>query len=375
MTQVSIEKSPLFKRWKDPASGVESLILSQRVAPIQQSFYFTNTSLTNDGRFLWMYCSFPPGGDAYYGRQLGVIDFAEQTIRHFPETQFMDASPYVDKDTGEVYWTTGLAVWKRGPLPADKAVRVGVFPAELANNRRPLRLATHLTLSADKKAFAIDALIGADCFLGDLPIDGKTPFRLWQKFDRCYNHTQFSPTDPNLMVTAQDGWFDPATGKPGTTDDRIWLLKCGEKIRPACPNAPLSSDWRGHEWWDADGIHVWYIDYRKGTEKVNILTGEQTTVWPNGHTHSHNDQKSQYLVGDIYPNGKEFRVAFFNIKSGREISIVTDMPPLDHSRRDYHIHPHPQFCLNDQYICYTTNVLGTVDVALVSVDQLIERTS
>jgi len=375
MTQPSIEQSPLFTRWKDPISGVESLVLSKRVAPLQKSFYFTNTSLTDDGRYLWLYCAFPPSGDAYYGNQLAVVDFEEQTLRHYPETLFSDASPYVDKVTGEIYWVSGLTIWKRGPLPNDPTIRVGDFPAELANNRRPLRIATHLTLSADKKSFAIDALIGADCFVGDLPIDGTTPFRLWKKFDRCYNHAQFSPTDPNLILMAQDGWFDPATGEPGTTEDRMWLLERGKKERPVCPDAPLSSDWRGHEWWDADGIHVWFIDYRKGTEKVNILTGERTNVWPSGHTHSHNDQKSQYLVGDICPTGSEFRVAFFNIKSGREISIVTEMPPLSFPRRAYHVHPHPQFCLNDQYICYTTNVFGTVDVALVSVDQLIERTS
>ena len=375
MTSPQIEQSQLFSRWQDPVSGVESLILTRRVAPIQQSFYYTNPSLTNDGRFLWLFCSFPPGGDAYYGRQLAVIDFAEQTVRHFPETQFSDASPHVDKETGEVYWVTGLDIWKRGPLPGDVASRVASFPADLANNRRPLRIATHLTLSADRKAFAIDALIGKDCFIGDLPVDGITPFRLWQSFDRCYNHAQFSPTDPDLILAAQDGWHDASTGEKGTTEDRMWLLRRGEKIRPVLPNAPLSSDWRGHEWWDADGRHVWYIDYKRGTEKVDILTGERTNVWPHGHTHSHNDRESRYLVGDICPVRDQFSIAFFNIATGREVTIVSDLPPLRFPRSAYHIHPHPQFCCNDQYICYTTEALGHVDVALVSVDQLVARTS
>lgn len=369
-----IEQSPLFTRWQDPISGVESLILTRRVAPLQQSFYFTNPSLTNDGRYLWLYCAFPPGGDAYYGRQLAVVDFEEQTLRHFPETQFMDASPCVDPNNGEVYWVTGLGIWKRGPRPEDTATQVAGFPKELAKDRRPLRIATHLTLSADKKAFAIDAQIGSEWFLGDLPVNGSSPFRLWQKFDRCYNHTQFSPTDPDLLLTAQDGWNDASTGQKGDTQDRLWLARRGEKARPIFPNAP--SNIRGHEWWGADGIHVWYIDYDQGTEKVNILTGERTVVWPGRPCHSHCDQNGEYLVSDFNSTERErFRVAFLNIQTGREIDIASSLPPLPYARSAYHIHPHPQFCMNDQYICYTTNAFGSVDVAIVSVAQLLERTT
>ena len=371
MNTSSVEHSPLFTRWSDPVSGVESYILSHRVAPIQQTFYFTHSGFSDDGRHLWFYCSFPPGGDAYYGRQLGVLDFVTQTIRHFPETQFMDASPFVDGTTGEVYWVTGLEIWKRGPGISDISQRIGTFPAELANNRRPLRMATHLSLSSDRKAFAIDALIGNDCFVGDLPLDG-SGFRLWDKYDCCYNHAQFSPTDPDLILLAQDGWHDAASGVKGETHDRMWLLRRGEKIRPIYPDDP--SAMRGHEWWDSDGVHVWYIHYRLGTEKVNIVTGERQNIWPNGHTHSHCDREGKYLVGDINPVPDDWRIAFYNIATGKEISIVTDLPRLSFPRSRYHVHPHPRFCFNDRYICYTTNVFGSIDVALIPVAALVERT-
>lgn len=365
----------LFEKWTDPVSGVESYLLTRRAAPLQQTFYFTNSGFTDDGRFLWFYCAFPPGGDAYYGRQLAVVDFAERTVRHFPDTQFMDASPFADPRTGEVYWTTGLGIWKRGPEPKAATERVGLFPADLARRRRPLRLATHLSRSADGKSFAIDAQIGAEWFVGDMTLDGSGSFRLWQKFDLCHNHAQFSPTDPDLLLIAQDGWIDPATGVEGETRDRLWLLRRGQPAKPLLPEAPLPASLRGHEWWGADGRHVWYVDYHAGTARVDLATGRRTLVWPNGHTHSHCDGAGKYLVGDINPTDDTWRVAFFRPGSGKEIDIVARLPMLPGPLRAYHIHPHPRFCLNDRYICYTTTVRGVVDVALVPVAQLLERTA
>lgn len=365
--------SALFERWIDPESGVESFILTRRIAPIQQSFYFTNSGFSGDGRYLWFYCAYPPGGDAYYGRQLAVIDLAEQIVQHFPETQFSDASPFVDPQTGEVYWTTGLEFWKRGVRRDDVARKIGQFPAELARRRRPLRIATHLSRSADGKRFAVDAQIGNEWFAGDLSIDNGE-FRLWQTFDLCHNHAQFSPVDPELMLIAQDGWTDPATGREGQTRDRLWLLRRGAKAEAILPHEPLPSSLRGHEWWSADGRHVWFVDYHAGTAKVNLATGERTLVWPNGHTHSHADRTDRFLVGDINPESGKWRVAFFDTVTGKEINIVSSLPsPLPWVT--YHSHPHPRFCLGDRFICYTTTVLGRLDVAITPVNQLIDRTS
>jgi hypothetical protein len=356
---------------------------------MQLSFYFVNPSLTDDGRYLWFYCVYPPGGRNAYGWQLGVVDFEADTIRVYPETMFQDASPYVDLATGDAYWTTGLEIWRRGPRSTDIAQRVGAFPADVANNRRPRRIATHLTRSADGKSFAIDAEFSPDWYVGDIPVDGSSPARIWQQFDRCYNHAQFSPTDPNTILVAQDGWFDSATGEKGEGEDRLWLLTRGGEARPLCPDAPAASNRRGHEWWDADGEHVWYIDYRNGTERVNIHTGVRETIWANGHTHSHCDRAGRYLVGDTFTPPGHWAMAFYNIATGREIAIVTEFPVYNgacgcsslpattagYDATQYHVHPHPQFCNGDRMIAYTTNVRGSIDVALVDVEQLVALTS
>ena len=388
----SPQTSSLFTPWVDPQSGVTSYLLGGRVAPMQMGFYFVNACMTRNARYLWFYCFYPPGGQGGYGGTLAVADLATNQIHHYPETQFLDASPFVDQETGEVYWTTGLEVWKRGPRPEDVAQLVNIFPAALAKGRRPWRLATHLTRSADGKSFAIDAQIGNEWFIGDLPLDQARPFELWQTLDdSCYNHAQFSPTDPDVILLAQDGWTDAATGKPGQTRDRLWLIRRGEKARAIMPQDPKSSDQRGHEWWDADGEHVWFIDYRLGTQRVKIYSGECQTVWKNGHTHSHSDRQGRYLVGDIAASPDDWHLAFYNILTDREINIVTQFPVYcearagrswsltatipTYSRASYHVHPHPGFCAADQYICYTTNVRGTIDLALVPVAQLLAQTA
>ena len=271
-------------------------------------------------------CQFPPA-HGHFGAQLAVVDFALNEVRHYPETGFMDASPYVDASTGDVYWTIGLEIWKRGPLTSDVPQLIGTFPSEIASNRRPRRIATHLTCSADGTSLSLDAEFSPDWYVGDIPIDGSSSAAIWQSFDRCYNHVQFSPTDPDLLLIAQDGWTDAATGMPGSTFDRLWLLRRGEQAIQIFPDDP--SNMRGHEWWDADGDHVWYIDYRKGTERVNIHTGRAENIWPAGHTHSHSDRSGRYLVGDIYEGMDDWQVAFYNIETGKQISIVTQFPVYD----------------------------------------------
>jgi len=373
-----IETSPLFIPWKDPHSGVVSYLLDRRVAPLQQSFYFTSECLSRDGRYLWFYCAFPPGGDAYYGRQLAVADLKEGQVSHYPETQFADASPYMDPATGDIYWTTLLGLWKRAPGADQPVIPVNTFPESLAHNRRPLRIATHLFRCADGKSFAIDAQIGRDWFLGDMPLDG-SPFRLWKRFERGYNHAQFSPVDPDLILIAQDGWYDPVTGEKGEAVDRIWLARRDGRVESLFPDSPSNA--RGHEWWGSDGRHVWYVHYGRGVASCRLADRKVEMVWPlEFASHAHADTTDRYLVADAIPNDHpESRVAFFNRESGRSIDIVSHLPypapDLRLYKSKYHVHPHPRFSGDDRYIIYTTTVRGIVDVAVVPVAPLVGMTS
>ncbi len=373
------ETSRLFTRWRNPASGVESFVLTERTAPVQQSFYYTNPSFTDDGRFLWLRCGFPPDGGMHAAQVLGVADLERDEVRVFHETQFSSASPAVDLVTGEAYWVNELDVWKRGPQAEARPVLVNSFPRELARGR-PERIATHLTFSAGGQAVNIDARFPdaggvQQCFIGDMPLDG-SPFRLWQKMEgRFHDHGLFSPTDPDVQMFAHEYWQDHGH-EPFDADrpyHRLWWIRRGEPAEPIL-RQPVSHS--GHEWWDADGKHVWYVHYGVGVKRVNLANREEQVLWPGHLAHAHSDRSGNYLVADAMadPSVADCHVQFRNLRTGKEIEIVNRPPLARGLTQCTHLHPHPQFCRNDQYICYTTTVPDRVDVALVRTQDLIDLT-
>ncbi|MBS3762896.1 MAG: hypothetical protein KGZ25_06290, partial [Planctomycetes bacterium] len=153
---MQLEKSHLFTPVESSEDDVTLYILDEKVAPLQQSFYFVNSGMSSDGRYLWFYCAFPPSP----GKTLGVVDFESDDIRHFPETQFSGASPYVDPETAVCYWGARDILWRRGPGENDHTEAVNSLPEDLIGERTVYRFATHLTRSADDRQFFIDANIG-----------------------------------------------------------------------------------------------------------------------------------------------------------------------------------------------------------------------
>jgi hypothetical protein len=390
--------SPRFSEWRDPASGARSFILTDRAAPIQQTFYFTTRSVTQDFRFFWFYCAFPPGGDARAGRTLGVLDFATDEIRCFPETQFSEASPLVDPGTGEVFWCSGSEIWARSPRHGEPPRLINKLPDDLTKHRRVSRVATHLTFSSDRRSVNIDAEIGAEWHIGHAPLDG-SDVEVWQSFDRCYNHGQYSPADPELQLIAQDYHAHPVTGKVTAYENRLWTIRKGgaavpvydrppsANYRGTALNAHMSHDgprtvtdpraMHGHEWWAPDGKGIWYVHYGHGVEFRDLAGRTTSLVWPlKTVSHAHSTEDARLLVGDNQPNAdpSDSRVVFFNRATRSNVNLVTHMPHASAFLKRYHVDPHPQFCFHDRAIAYTTTVLGRIDVAFAVVDELVEQT-
>lgn len=373
--------SKLFTRWRDPRSGVVSYILAKRAAPWQQAFYFTNPNMTRDGRYLYFYAGFPPSP----GYVLGQADLLEGTVQAFQETKFHAASPLIDEETGAVWFTQGASVYRRGAGASDPVELVGRVETKALFGGRPIWLmGSHLLPSADGEYLNVDIEAGDTWHAGAMEI-ATGRYEVWQSFDVRYNHAQFSPTDPDLQMIAQDWWIDQNTGVHRPFKNRIWLVRRGEEAKPIYPESEKTGR-MAHEWWARDGRGIWYVDYELGTEYYDLGSGSTTNVWPDGTCHSHASADDMLLCGDIntYRNRPELpvRVAFFNRHTGKQVDILSDwpLPPAQVFQRnglhigEYHIHPHPQFVLGDQWIAYTTTVLGQPDVALVRVADLVQLT-
>jgi len=369
---IDLNNTNLFESISLPGSNIAIYVLKNRVAPIQEAFYFVNNSITDDGRYLWFYCAFPPSGTAAEGRSLGVVDFQKSIVTHFPETQFGEASPYVDVVTGEAYWQTGRYVWKRKPDIDATVEYINCVPEDLIKDRNIIRTATHLTRSADGKNLFIDMGLPTKWLFGNLPINGDD-FKLWYQFDRLYNHAQFSPTNNNEILFAEEFHNDPITGLVFPIINRLWTMKYGEEPRPILPK-PLKCC---HECWDPDGKHVWCVEDQE-TWCVCIETGDIERIkFPVNCWHSHCTADGKFIVCDSMigsQRGSRSKVSFMNRESSTVITFADNPIRDDYSGRNYHIDPHPRFCCHDKYVVFTTTMRGNIDVAIVPIESLINAT-
>ena len=364
-------RHPYFEAWTDPGSGVVSYLLRERVAPVQQSFYFTNPSVCPDERWLWLYCAFPPNPV----RTLAVVslDPDRPLMRHFPAAGFDAASPMVAPggETPGCYFTQGRHVYFQ-PVEGGEPRIICSLNERYIAGRRLARLATHLTVSADGHHFLLDGEVGNHWFVGIG--DRRTgEVTIIKEFANNHNHAQFAPHDPGLFPIAHDHTHDPITGRRLHFDIRLWLMDTADtRYEPLTPHhycKPYTG--LAHEWWLPDG-RIAYVDYQRGVYTVDPASCQHTHIWPRPLCHAHCNGEMTLYCADESPYKwaeKPCEVLLFEPATGRQWQLVSAMPPPAIERGTYHIDPHPQFSPGGTWVTYTTTMGdGTADVALCPVD-------
>lgn len=367
---MDLSRHPYFTEWTDPVSGAKNYILTKMAAPLQQSFYFTNSSLSADEKYLWFYAAYPPS--PINTRVLGVVgmDPDNPFIKIIPETAFMSYSPLVTPEGDGVYFFQSRAVWLY--RLGEKVQRICALDEDYIAGRWLYGAATHLSLSADGKKLLIDGDVGNVWFVATADLEtGKV--EIINEFPRMYNHAQFSPTDPNIFTMAQDWWLDPTTGHFTHFDQRIWLM---DTDRTMCyPIQPkdwvLHGTYACHEWWSKDGRICW-TDYDTGAFRFDWKTEQKEHIWKRPLCHTHCDSTGRYWCADQTPyrwQEKPCQILFYDAETQRESVIASGLPLPPVPRGDYHLDPHPHFSPMDTYVVYTTTVTGDVTVALCPADQ------
>src|SRR5512138_2442978 len=159
---VDLKHHPFFTPYTDPSSGVTSYILTEHVAPIQQSFYFTNPSISQDGRWLWTYAAFPPSPHKFLA--VFSLDPGRPESHLYLNAGYSGASPMVAPEGDAVYFAMGPSVWR---MELNGSLRkVCTLSEAYIDHRQLRRLATHLTLSADGRHFLLDGEVGNHWFVG-----------------------------------------------------------------------------------------------------------------------------------------------------------------------------------------------------------------
>lgn len=374
------ETSRLFEKRINTQNGAVHYVLTYREAIYQQGFYFVNNSMTTDGRYLWFYASYPPMHSARC-RMLGFIDFEEDSLNICNDALFNEASPWVNPDTGEVFFTWENKIFKRKP---DKnSHSEAVF--QLKSSRITNNISTHLTpLDSNCTKFLLDIREGNNEFTIGVANLTTGEFEEWYKPPFHMNHGQINPKNPDMALCAYDGYTDIETGEfkwiPTNADgvyERLWTVERNGNATLYKPIGEMPS----HEWWSHDGKKIYYVS-KAGINFKNIENGEHKTVHKCNPWHAHTTKdESLYVYDETVPNkyGKWFRgcpsaVRLFNKKTGKVTDIVSRMSENNWSpdnQCNYHIDPHPRFSENEKYIIFTTSNEGGADLAIANVEEIL----
>jgi oligogalacturonide lyase len=184
-----------------------------------------------------------------------------------------------------------------------------------------------------------------------------------------FNHVQFSPTDPGLVMFCHEG--------PWHKLDRIWTIRTdGTKLTKMHTRA-MDMEIAGHEFFSADGKTIWF-DLQTPKSKVFWLAG---VVLETGRTiryklarehwsvHFNQSHDGKLFAGDgggpssvAAPGNGQWIYLFTPEKDELKVEKLVDL-----SRHDYRLEPNVTFTPDNKWIVFRANLHGRSHVYAVEV--------
>ena len=378
--------------WIEPSTGHRIIQLSR--LPGSSSSYFNQNEFTPDGLTLVITT---PGG-------LAAVNLKTRSIRPIVSGRaFMIA---VGRKTSTVYYLKRRIVYATGvytgatreiarlPFPgrvasvnADETLLAGSMVEGSAGERagefrrRPprqpgqraagiesslhLRWAMHLPM----------ALYTIDIETGHIR-------KIYRSHD-WLNHVQFSPTDPGQIMFCHEG--------PWELNDRIWTLRSDGSQLKKIHTRTMMMEIFGHEFWGADGKHIWY-DLQTPRGEDFWLAGYELATGKRTWYHLERDEWSVHF--NVSPDGMLFAgdggdsQMVAHAKDGKWIYLFR--PQLIHNRgleqpgfiqpgflhaerlvnmqkHNYRLEPNVQFTPDGKWVVFRSNMSGATQVYEVEV--------
>jgi len=181
------------------------------------------------------------------------------------------------------------------------------------------------------------------------------------------NHTQFSTTDPNLLMFCHEG--------PWHKVDRIWTIDVKTKKVTQIHKRIMDMEIAGHEWPSADGSIIWYdLQQPRSTkffiEGHHLKTGEKTKYelqrneWS---IHFNSTKDNKHFCGDGGDPGQVARAPdgqwiYLFTPAGDKFSSEKLVNMKNHK---YSLEPNVHFSPDENWVIFRANFEGSTGVYAV----------
>ena len=309
------QQAEVPREWIDPDTGHRVVRLSDE--PGSASLYFHQNAYTPDGQKLII--TTPTG--------LSAVDLKTRAIEKIVEGRV--SVIIVGRKTGQVYYTRSVTnnnvrsvtvyatdlntkatreIVKLPPavsvstVNADETLLAGTLDEKLAaaiKEGKPPAPPSQQAPRADAypgKGQMMEDRLAERRPLQVVTIDTKTgEVKTLLRGTDWYNHIQFSPTDPSLLMFCHEG--------PWHKVDRTWTIRTDGSHLTQIHHRTMLMEIEGHEWFGADGKWIWY-DLQTPRSQVFWVGGYKVD---SGERIWYNLQRSEWSVHfNVSPDGTMF---------------------------------------------------------------------
>jgi oligogalacturonide lyase len=180
-----------------------------------------------------------------------------------------------------------------------------------------------------------------------------------------FNHVQFSPKDPSLLMFAHEG--------PWAKVDRIWLIRADGSGLVNFRPRKIPGEAVGHEFWDPSGKVIWF-DYSVGKSRSlvgkNISRGQEMgySIRPEQMSVHYNiSHDGKFFAGDggTYNHNTNPMIQLFVPQPDGSLRSehLCGMAKNDYSRRE----PNVMFSPDDRWVIFSSTQSGKSEVYAVSI--------